>query len=215
MTEAIAAPLEAWADFYVIIGSSAAALTGLQFVVMTLIAQTAFSRSGGETLSAFGTPNVVHFCSVLLVSAILSVPWTTLHPAAVAILLTGIAGTIYSGVVMGRARRQTAYEPVFEDWMWHGILPVVAYGSLLVAGALLVANPPGAMLAIGGAAVLLVFVGIHNAWDTVAYVATRPAPEPAPDRSAPAAPAPAAGAPTAERVVPSPVAGMPPDSASR
>src|SRR5213075_1207236 len=36
MHQAVPSPLEAWANFYVILGSSAAALTGLQFVVLTL-----------------------------------------------------------------------------------------------------------------------------------------------------------------------------------
>src|SRR5207247_3359319 len=38
MDQAVASPLQAWESFYVIVGSSAGALTGLQFVVMTLIA---------------------------------------------------------------------------------------------------------------------------------------------------------------------------------
>jgi len=69
----------AWESFYVIVGSSAGALTGLQFVVLTLITEAGMVRGAGETLSAFGSPNVVHFCAALLVSAILSAPW---HAAA-------------------------------------------------------------------------------------------------------------------------------------
>ena len=52
---------------------------------MTLIAQTAFSRGRGETISAFGTPNVVHFCAVLLVASILTVPWSALRYAGLAV----------------------------------------------------------------------------------------------------------------------------------
>src|SRR3989442_3592050 len=65
-------PFAAWESFYVIIGSSAAALTGPQFVVVVLGAE---ARSIGPEVGAFGTPTVVHFCAVLLISAILSVPW--------------------------------------------------------------------------------------------------------------------------------------------
>jgi len=61
----------AWESFYVIVGSSAAALTGLQFVVMVLGAE--ISAVGTvHTTRAFGTPTVVHFCAVLLNAAILS-----------------------------------------------------------------------------------------------------------------------------------------------
>ncbi len=38
--EAGTLPLRAWETFYVIVGSSAAALTGLQFVVIALIAES-------------------------------------------------------------------------------------------------------------------------------------------------------------------------------
>ena len=65
MHEAVS-PLAAWESFYVIVGSSAAALTGLQFVVMTLIAQIRPGSSRGESISAFGTPTVVHFGAALL-----------------------------------------------------------------------------------------------------------------------------------------------------
>ena len=72
--------LTAWQNFYVIIGSSAAALTGLQFVVIVLGAGTNWIPSLPAT-RAFGTPTVVHFCAVLLVSAILTAPWQALSSA--------------------------------------------------------------------------------------------------------------------------------------
>ena len=162
-------PLQTWGNFYVIIGSSAGALTGLQFVVMTLIAQTDRSRSRGEALAAFGTPNVVHFCSVLLVASILSVPWDSLRPAGVAVAVFGVLGVVYSVAIIRRAHRQREYVPVFEDWLWHTMLPVLAYSTVLVAGAALAWSPPAALLAIAAAALLLVFIGIHNSWDTIAY----------------------------------------------
>ena len=57
---------EAWESFYVIVGSTAGALTGLQFVVLTLISESGMPSSGAS-MSAFGSPNVVHFCAALLV----------------------------------------------------------------------------------------------------------------------------------------------------
>jgi hypothetical protein len=63
-----------WESFYVIVGSSAGALIGLQFVVITLIAERPALRSA-EGGAAFSTPSVVHFAVVLLLSAILSAPW--------------------------------------------------------------------------------------------------------------------------------------------
>ena len=166
----VAPPLEAWASFYVIVGSSAGALTGLQFVVMTLVAERVSARGRGESISAFGTPNVVHFCAALLVASILSVPWSVLRPAGIAIAGCGGLGIVYSAIVLRRAMRQRAYEPVFEDWLWHTLLPALAYATMLVAGVAIGRNGAGPLFFIGPAALLLVFIGIHNAWDTVTFI---------------------------------------------
>src|SRR5256886_6510737 len=94
-------PFSAWENFYVIIGSSAAALTGLQFVVVVLGAE---ARSIGPEVGAFGTPTVVHFCAVLLMSAILSVPWRAVSNARLALGAGGAAGDVATagGVRRGR-----------------------------------------------------------------------------------------------------------------
>jgi hypothetical protein len=168
--EAAHSTLAAWEAFYVIVGSSAAALTGLQFVVIALIAESQIRSTSGQ-IAAFGTPTVVHFCAVLLVSAIQSAPWRSfLHPA-LAIGAVAIAGVVYVLVVIRRARRQTGYEPVLEDWVWHAVLPLTAHVVLLIAAFRLLHDPVSALFAIGAAAVLLLFIGIHNAWDTVTYIA--------------------------------------------
>ena len=52
-------PLSEWQSLYVIVGSSGAALIGIQFVVMALIANMR-ARPTADSLSAFGTPTVVH-----------------------------------------------------------------------------------------------------------------------------------------------------------
>jgi hypothetical protein len=168
--------LSAWESYYVIVGSSAAALTGLQFVVMALIADLR-RRSSNREIDAFGTPNVYHFCSALFVSAVLSAPWSSLGKAALTLGLCGLVGVGYALIVARRASRQTGYQPVLEDWIWHTALPLVAYATLLGSSFALVGQAPRALFPIGAAALLLVFIGIHNAWDTVTYLTvTRPQP---------------------------------------
>ena len=168
------APFAAWESFYVIVGSSAGALTGLQFVVMALIAES-WPRSTEKEVAAFGTPTIVHFCSALLVSAILSAPWPSVSGARGALAVLGIAGVIYGVITTFRARRKMGYQPVFEDWMWHSILPTFAYLAIAIAGCVLGLYVSTGMFAIGGATVLLLFVGIHNAWDTATYVTLKTA----------------------------------------
>jgi hypothetical protein len=162
-------PLAAWESFYVIIGSSAAALTGLQFVVVTLGAEA--NAVTGGAMRAFGTPTIVHFCVVLLISAILSAPWHVLSSAGLGLAVCGLGGLVYGAIVLRHARRQTDYAPVFEDWLWHNALPIVAYATLFAAAIVLHRRPEGALFVIGATALLLLFIGIHNAWDAVTYIA--------------------------------------------
>ncbi len=75
--------LDGWGNFYVIVGSSAGALIGLQFVVMTLIANMPITRGDAQAGDAFTTPTVVHFGVVLLLSAVGIAPWNEIASVAV------------------------------------------------------------------------------------------------------------------------------------
>src|SRR6476469_5070289 len=110
--------LTAWESFYVIVGSSAGALTGLQFVVMALLADSRRNPSS-ETVSAFGTPTIVHFCAVLVLSAVLSAPWPSLTGPTWLLGAAGAIGLVYAGVITLRTSRQKDYKPVVEDWVFH------------------------------------------------------------------------------------------------
>jgi hypothetical protein len=169
--------LSTWDNFYVIIGSAGASLTGLMFVVITLSAQSSLRRSG-EILGAFSTPSVVHFCSALGVAAIVCAPWQALWQPGLLLGLAGLSGMLYVRIVIRRMRRQTDYAPVLEDVLWHMVLPLVCYSVLLIAALVLAGNPTPALFLVGAATVLLVFIGIHNAWDNVTYVVlTQSSPE--------------------------------------
>ena len=168
----VAAYLTAWENFYIIVGSSAGALTGLQFVVIALIAEVRPQNSSGE-ISAFGTPTVVHFCAVLLLGALLSAPWGTLSNVAVALGACGLAGVIYCALVVKRARLQKGYKPTTEDWVFHTVLPLLSYAGVLIAAIALPHSPASALFVVATAALILLFIGIHNAWDTVTYIAVR------------------------------------------
>ncbi len=161
--------METWESFYVIVGSSGAALTGLMFVVITLIADSKQPRSLKE-INAFATPAVVHFSAVLLISALLSAPWPNGRTAGSALGLTAIAGIGYMVIVLRRLLQPTPYQKVFEDWVWHVVLPFLAYIALLVAHMALRHDQQWGLYATGGVALLLLFIGIHNAWDTVTYM---------------------------------------------
>ena len=161
--------LEGWANFYVIVGSSAGALIGLQFVVIMLIAAKPIPRGEAQAGGAFATPSVVHFGAVLLLSAIASAPWKGIAIVAALWGLAGLFGIMYVLIVARRMRQQTFYQPVFEDWLFHVLLPLMAYAVLAISAYGTYARAPLAIFLAGGTAVMLLFVGIHNAWDAVMY----------------------------------------------
>ncbi len=173
MQEAALSPLAGWENFYVIVGSAAAALTGLMFVVITLVAGLPDRRSN-DGIAAFSTPTVVHFCAALFIAALLSAPWPQLWPAALLLGLTGLSGVGYVMIVIRRALRQTSYQPVLEDWLWHGVFPFISYVSLVIAAITFPANPVPALFVIAAATILFLFIGIHNSWDTVTYLVIMP-----------------------------------------
>jgi hypothetical protein len=161
--------LSAWENFYVIVGSSAGALIGLQFVVITLFADIPIRRDVELANSAFATPTIVHFGAVLLLAAILSIPWYGITAAAICWGLLGLAGLIYEIIVARRMRTQTAYSPEFEDLLFHFLLPFAAYSILTASAVFARSHERGALFTVAAAALLLLFIGIHNAWDAVTY----------------------------------------------
>ncbi|HZQ53671.1 MAG TPA: hypothetical protein VFB14_15835 [Bryobacteraceae bacterium] len=172
MERAVLSLLSGWTNFYVIVGSSAGALIGLQFVVMTLIAQGQV-QSNVHEIRAFGTPTVVHFGTALLLSAIMAAPWHALSHVAFCILCCGVAGVGYALRIVWHARK-ARYQPDLGDWIWYVILPLTAHALLFATAILLWRQAPASLFVIAAIALLFLFVGIHNAWDTVTYIATRP-----------------------------------------
>lgn len=162
-------PLNGWANFYVIVGSSAGALIGLQFVVIALIADRTNMNINPQAGSTFATPGVIHFVVVLLLSAILSAPWSGITAPALVCGVIGFSGVVYTIVVAQRIRKQNVYKPVFEDWLFHMLFPFAAYLILFGSAFAADSHPQPALFFVGAAALLLLFSGIHNAWDAVTY----------------------------------------------
>src|SRR5262245_19674201 len=157
-----------WESFYVIVGAAAGALIGLQFVVMTLIAERRAKRAA-DAGAAFATPTIVHFSAALLLSALVRAPWHGIAPAAVLWGLIGLCGIAYELIVIRRMRKQRAYKPELEDWSFHVVLPLAAYALLALSSVAAFSHATEAQFAVGAATLVLLFAGIHNAWDAVTY----------------------------------------------
>ena len=160
--------LAAWDSYYVIVGSAAGALIGLQFVVITLVSQRPLPRAA-EASRAFSTPTIVHFCMVLALAALLRVPWPSMTEAAVLWGLAGTCGVAYELIVARRMHVQSAYQPDLEDWAFHAILPLAAYAILALSALAASSHTHEALFGVGAATLALLFIGIHNAWDAASF----------------------------------------------
>jgi hypothetical protein len=135
---------------------------------MTLIAERPVLRAA-DAGAAFATPTIVHFSAVLLLSALLRAPWHALASVQFLCASVGIWGSGYIVVVARRMRTQRLYTPEFEDWAFHAILPMVAYATLVAAAVIVPVDFRVSLFAVAASALVLLFTGIHNAWDAIAY----------------------------------------------
>jgi hypothetical protein len=158
--------LNEWANFYVVVGAAAGSLIGLQFVVLTLISQRP-ERPAAEAGDAFSTPTVLHFCTVVLIAAIAEMPWRELSTVYWMFALIGLLGVGYAIITFRRMRSQDVYEPEIADWVSYVVMPFAGYLLLLGAAMISGRNARIALFSIGASALILLFIGIYNAWDVV------------------------------------------------
>jgi hypothetical protein len=172
----VASPFTEWENFYVIVGSSGAALTGLQFLVVAFVAESRERmnvKNDGGVLSTFATPAIVHFCVVLFLASVLSAPWHNLTTPAYVLGASGAMGIGHTALILIRARRQTSYKLVLEDWMFYVVLPFVAYAVLFAASFEVIGHTAAALFPVAATSLMLLLIGIHSAWDTVTYIAVQ------------------------------------------
>lgn len=164
--------LSNWQNFYMLMGTAAATLTGLMFVVTTLIAGIdAHLSTLNAAVSAYNTPTVVHFGTVLLLAGLLSAPWQTFSSLSLLLGLLGLGTVVYSIIVMRRMRGVPNYQSTLEDWSWYMAFPLLANILLVLAAFMLPKNPSLALYIVSLAMMLLLLVGIRNAWDMVTFLA--------------------------------------------
>jgi hypothetical protein len=80
-------------------------------------------------------------------------------------------------------RKQAAYRPDFEDWLFFVLLPLAAYALLAASACASLSHAREALFGVGGAALLLLFIGIHNAWDSIAFLVFSSTPRANPEPS--------------------------------
>ena len=157
--------LEGWHDFDVLIGTAAATLMGLTFIAVTLAPEVIADRTS-TAVRAFTTPIVAFFATVLVVSLVVLIPGLTPAAAAILFAIIGLGGIAYM-LSTGVQRQWREMELGIDDWFWYIALPVLGYVALAVSAAAMWNADPWALYVTAAAALLLLIIGIRNAWDVV------------------------------------------------
>jgi hypothetical protein len=164
--------LEGWHDFYVAVGSGAAALTGLLFVIVSLGPKVVASNT--ETgVRAFISPIAVHFTCVLVGSALMLAP--DIPPAVLGSLLAigGFGGVVYTAWTRADAQWRRSKLPIL-DWIWFVGLPFLAFLLIVGSGIGVAMRTPLGLYGFAVAIVLLIVIAIRNAWDIVVWMTRQP-----------------------------------------
>jgi len=151
-----------WANFYVITSAAAATLLGLLFVVITLAAER--GRKDTANIRIDLTPTVVYFSSVLLTSALLTVPNQTRLSALICICLHGITGLGYSGFLAIRRGAGSASYEQRRDLFPYAVIPLSAYVLMVAGGLMLLPWPPIALDLVAASMLMLLGIAIRNSW---------------------------------------------------
>ena len=159
--------LAEWRDFYVMIGTAAGVIVGATFVVASLAAGMKERRVG---MRGFITPTAVHLGSVLIVSAILAAPALTNVALMVLLGLGGLAGGVYAIIVAARIWRMNLD---LSDRVFYAILPIVAYVTIAFVALLQSRAADLALRVLAGTLVMLLIVGMRNAWDMASFMIMR------------------------------------------
>jgi hypothetical protein len=159
--------LESWHEFYMLTGTAGLTLTGLLFVVVSL-APRVVAEHHASGVRSFASPNAVYFTTALVVSAVALVPDL---PAGVmgAFLCFGSSASLgyLAHAKIHQRWRQNNYSLL--DWAWYVGLPVAAYVLLLACGIGFFFEFALSMHGVGAALILLLVIGLRNAWDIVIW----------------------------------------------
>jgi hypothetical protein len=162
-----ALPLAEWREFYAMIGTASGVIVGATFVVASLASGLKESQLG---MRGFITPTAVHLGSVLVASAILTMPTLSLLSLAILLGAGGFGGAVYGVVV---ATRIWSMKLAYDDRIFYIILPILAYGALAAAALMAYRSLTPAFETLAISLVVLLITGMRNAWDMANFMITR------------------------------------------
>ena len=162
-----------WANFYQLLGTAAAALVSLLFVVATLNAGQEIERAM-RGVSIFLTPIVLHLSLVLAICAVALAPGLSAQTLGAALALAALVGFAQSARVAWRIRAGETPGSVHWSDVWcYGYAPCASYVALAGVAAGVAAGLADAPAALAATLLGMLLLAIRNAWDLVTWLAPR------------------------------------------
>lgn len=160
---------EAWETFYLMVGSSAGALIGLLFVVITLTGEIDPAKA---TIAqrTFMSPTVFHFVTVLIISCAAVVTVLPAPAMALSIAVPAVIGTLNSLAALLRLSSGKLAAPHWTDYIYYGVLPTIGHLWLLLAAWAVWQGVTWAAYSVALGAMALLLLGIRDAWDLATWL---------------------------------------------
>ena len=162
-----------WDEYFVLLGTAAAGLIGLLFVVVTLTSN--FERSQAlRGASIYMTPTAAHFAVALAICAVTLAPglsrgWgCALLGLAIA---SGFANALRAVFGIRQYERDPDSNVHWSDLWWYGMTPTALYVGLGAAVAAMWLGFERAIYVLAAGVLMLLLVAIHNAWDLITWIA--------------------------------------------
>jgi hypothetical protein len=163
--------LHEWHEFYVLLGTAAAALVALLFVAIS-ISTGNFTPQRAAATRLYTSPVVLHFSAILFVSLLMLAP---AHPSVLInalIVATAIVGACVGGFVTLKVSRDRHDEVVVFDAFAYGAFPLLGYAAMFCAAVVPWHSPE----LLAGGLLLLLLANIRNAWDLMLTLVRRQSP---------------------------------------
>jgi hypothetical protein len=160
--------LDGWHEFYMLLGTAAAALVALLFVAASIgIGLITIAR--GSPTHTYTSPIVFHYTYVLFVSLVALIPINTDWSLSATVGVSAAGAFTYSCFIFARVMRGTTRD--LDDRLGYGLSPLVAYATTLAAAILLFERSAIGPPLLAGALMLLLLINIRNAWDLTLFFA--------------------------------------------
>jgi hypothetical protein len=165
---------DSWRDFYLLIGSAAAVLIGLIFVVISLMQDRPRSTVLAGTRLYMG-PIVLGVSFILVISAAATTPGMGHQTFAAIVGVVAVWGLVRGLMSLaGIARRRGSDDPPhWTDPWFYGVFPSALY---IVLGAIAAAFRMGsgwAAEALAAALTAGLLLAIRNEWDLITWITPR------------------------------------------